>query len=139
MPEKAGRPKRAFDLAEVDKLASLHCTDEEIAAWFGVSPKTIQRRKKNPLFAERLERGRAEGKISLRRAQFKKALEGNVTAQIWLGKQILGQRDRWDIDHSGEVASKTILPEWLLQQLQQNSPLDGDTTPSPANGDSTRT
>ena len=34
------------------------------------------------------------GKISLRRAQFEKALGGNVAMQIWLGKQHLDQRDK---------------------------------------------
>ena len=34
------------------------------------------------------------GRISLRRAQFEKALSGNVVMQIWLGKQHLDQRDK---------------------------------------------
>ena len=34
------------------------------------------------------------GKISLRRAQFEKALGGNVAMQIWLGKQHLDQKDK---------------------------------------------
>lgn len=39
------------------------------------------------------------GKASLRRMQFKSAEDGNVTMQIWLGKQMLGQRDKSEIDH----------------------------------------
>ena len=34
------------------------------------------------------------GKMSLRRQQFKSAENGNVTMQIWLGKQWLGQTDK---------------------------------------------
>ena len=34
------------------------------------------------------------GRISLRRAQFEKALSGNVVMQIWLGKQHLDQKDK---------------------------------------------
>ena len=34
------------------------------------------------------------GKISLRRAQFEKAIGGNVAMMIWLGKQHLDQRDK---------------------------------------------
>ena len=34
------------------------------------------------------------GKISLRRAQFEKALNGNVVMQIWLGKQHLDQKEK---------------------------------------------
>lgn len=33
-------------------------------------------------------------KTSLRRLQWKKASEGNVAMLIWLGKQILGQKER---------------------------------------------
>ena len=38
-----------------------------------------------------------EGKASLRRMQGKSAQDGNVTAQIWLGKQMLGQRDKHEL------------------------------------------
>ena len=34
------------------------------------------------------------GRISLRRAQFEKALSGNVVMQIWLGKQHLDQKEK---------------------------------------------
>ena len=34
------------------------------------------------------------GRISLRRAQFEKALGGNVAMQIWLGKQHIDQKDK---------------------------------------------
>jgi hypothetical protein len=119
---KKGRPKARIDLAQLEKLAGLQCTDEEIAAWFGVTQKTIQRRRKSRKFAEVIERGRAKGRISLRRAQFQAAQAGNIAAQIWLGKQILGQRDKWDIDHSGEVHVKAALPEWLLQKLKSAGP-----------------
>ena len=46
-------------------------------------------------------------KASLRRMQYKAAEGGNVTAQIWLGKQILGQKDK--LEHSGEVAVKRVV------------------------------
>jgi hypothetical protein len=32
------------------------------------------------------------------RAQWKSAMAGNTTMQIWLGKQLLGQRDRHEVD-----------------------------------------
>ena len=44
-------------------------------------------------FAEYFRQKAPAGRISLRRAQFKSAIGGNVMAQIWLGKQMLGQRD----------------------------------------------
>ena len=42
------------------------------------------------------------GKISLRRWQFKSAEAGNVTMQIWLGKQYLGQREQIETDNKND-------------------------------------
>lgn len=38
-------------------------------------------------------RGRHKGRLSVRREQFKLLQAGNATMGIWLGKQLLGQRD----------------------------------------------
>lgn len=83
-----GRPKLVIDADLVTSLAEIHCTYDEIAAVVGCSTDTLKRR-----FADRIEKGREKGKASLRRMQFEKAQEGNATMQIWLGKQLLGQRD----------------------------------------------
>jgi hypothetical protein len=58
-----------------------------------VSTETIERRRKERKFAETIERGRAKGKISLRRTQMRLAEEGNPALAIWLGKQLLGQAE----------------------------------------------
>ena len=83
------RPIKAIDTETVQKLAQLHCTYEEIAQFVGVSTKTLQRS-----YVHLIKKGREMGKISLRRVQFEKALGGNVTMQIWLGKQHLDQKDK---------------------------------------------
>ena len=75
------------------------CTDAEIASGLGVNRATVARRKKTRSFHEALERGRDRGKMSLRRWQFENAKRGNVAAQIWLGKQYLGQVDRFEHQH----------------------------------------
>jgi hypothetical protein len=72
---------------ELEKLCALQCTDEEIAAWFGVSPRTIERRRKVRKFAEVMERGKARGRISIRRTQMRLLEQGNATMGVWLGKQ----------------------------------------------------
>ena len=38
--------------------------------------------------------------MSLRRAQWKSAKSGNVTMQIWLGKQWLGQKEQSEVSIS---------------------------------------
>jgi len=83
-----------IDLSELERLCAIQATDEEIAAWFGVSTRTIERRRLEPEFAEVMERGKAKGRISIRRLQMKLLEEGNATMGVWLGKQILGQVDQ---------------------------------------------
>src|SRR6266478_6280107 len=97
----AGRKMVNIDLVELEKLCSLQCTDEEIGAWFGVSTRTIESRRKQPQFSEVMNRGKAKGRISVRRAQMKLLESGNGTMGVWLGKQLLGQRDVTPIEFSG--------------------------------------
>jgi len=93
--KKMGRPVTKFDYEKVEKLASIHCTDEEIAYILDISPSTIKRHKKDDTrLLDCIEKGHAVGRMSIRRAQFESALKNhNATMQIWLGKQYLGQRD----------------------------------------------
>lgn len=94
MPEekgKAGRPKHKFTEAEtemVKRLSELFCSQEEIAYAMGCSRSVL--RNYTDLIAE----GKAQGRVKLRRAQMSKALEGNPTMLIWLGKQLLQQSDQ---------------------------------------------
>lgn len=88
-----GRKKIEIDWKQVEELAAIMCTQIEIAAVLGISTKTLQRSKK---FWEVYDRGREKAKTSLRRAQFKKAMDGNTTMLIWLGKQYLEQREKTD-------------------------------------------
>jgi hypothetical protein len=90
-----GRPRLKIDAATVEKLAQIGCKNEEIADHFGCSTDTIERR-----FAGELTKGRADLKMSLRRWQLESAKKGNVVMMIWLGKQILGQIERSQIDVS---------------------------------------
>jgi hypothetical protein len=82
-----------IDMAELERLSAMQCTDEEIAAWFKVTTRTIERRRKNRSFAEVMDRGKAKGRISVRRMQMKLLEAGNATMGVWLGKNILGQVD----------------------------------------------
>jgi len=40
------------------------------------------------------------GKASLRRTQWKAATGGNSTMMVWLGKNVLGQTDKQEIEHN---------------------------------------
>jgi hypothetical protein len=83
-----GRDKKVIPPPQVEELASLGCTDRDIANFFGIKEDTLRYN-----FADNLIKGREELKVSLRRAQLKLALSGNAVMLIWLGKNLLGQTD----------------------------------------------
>lgn len=94
-----GRPKKEIDYETVEKLANIQCTQEEIASFLGISSRTLLRDEKfNELFAK----GRENGKMSLRRIQWKHA-EKSATMAIWLGKQYLGQKDNIEVANTDEL------------------------------------
>ena len=101
----AGRKPVKIDLVELEKLCVLHSTDEDLAYYFGVSSRTIENRKKQSEFAQAMARGKAKGRLSVRRAQMKLLDSGNVVMAIWLGKQLLGQRDTRPIELSGPTGN----------------------------------
>lgn len=92
---KRGRPKIELSDAQVELLASFHLTLNELAKFFGCSKKTLTNR-----FADNIQRGWNEAKVSLKRKQFEVALGGNTALLIWLGKQYLNQKDRHEVDWS---------------------------------------
>lgn len=97
-PRRRGRPRVEIDFKKLEALCQIHATDEEMAMHFNCSVKTIERLKRNPDYAPVFSKGRADGKISLRRAQFQEALKGNTALLIWLGKQFLNQADKVESD-----------------------------------------
>jgi hypothetical protein len=109
---------------ELEKLCSLQCTHEELAAWFNCSTRTIEKYAKKPEFAEVMARGRAKGRISVRRAQMKLLESGNATMGIWLGKQLLGQRDVTPVELSGANGAPLQISLEVLDAIlaQPNKP-----------------
>lgn len=95
---KMGRPTIEIDWVLFDYLCHLQCTLEEIAGAFGCSEDTIQKRVKeeyNVTFTVYYAEKSAFGKASLRRTQFKKAVQDeDVKMLIHLGKQYLNQSDK---------------------------------------------
>ena len=99
---KMGRPRKDIDWKLFDELCKIQCTEIEIAACLNVSVDTLERRckeKYESTFADVYAQKREGGKTSLRRAQWLSAIEGKNTAmQIFLGKNMLGQADKQEID-----------------------------------------
>src|SRR5580658_5803219 len=95
------RPKARINMEELEKLCAMQCRDEEIAAYFRVSTRTLERRRKVQGFREAIERGRAKGRVSVRRQLFRLANGGNLGATIFLAKNLLGYKDVVATEHSG--------------------------------------
>ena len=92
-PSKGGRPKKyKIDTKQLQNLVRFGCTNIEIADFFGCSSSLIEKS-----YSEFTTKGRAEKKLRLRQLQWKSAEAGNVTMQIWLGKQYLDQRDKQEL------------------------------------------
>jgi AraC-like DNA-binding protein len=83
-----GATQRVVPPDDCFRLASMGCTDREIADWFEISESTLRYN-----FSSYLTKARSQLKQRLRLAQLRVALDGNPTMLIWLGKQILGQTD----------------------------------------------
>ena len=101
---EGGRPRVEIDIDKLRNMVRIQCTAEECAGVFECSVDTLDRRLKEDGykgFADFYKRYSDEGKSSLRRAQWKAAQDGNPTMLVWLGKQMLGQRDKQEIEHKG--------------------------------------
>ena len=129
-----GRPKLVLDDMPVDKyelaeyLASLMCTNEEIAVGLGISLSTLYARLGNKNYSyvkkdgtvtevcdahlqEAITRGKERGKMELRRILRAQAKRGNTAAGIFLAKNELGYSDRQRVQHEGERGGVTIVNE----------------------------
>ena len=95
------RPRVKINLTELEKLYGMQCTDEEVAGFLGISTRTLTRRKQVKKTAEVIDRAKAKGRVSVRRALFRLAASGNVAASIFLAKNLLGYRDVRSNEHSG--------------------------------------
>ena len=112
-----GRPVKEIDWKMVDKMLFIQCTQLEICGILEVSEDTLCRRSlemHGVTFAEYSEQKRQGGRMSLRRKQMDLAMSGNVTMNIWLGKQYLGQKDKQ------ETTIDTLKPIQLAYSVDQS-------------------
>lgn len=83
------RPKIKIDEVQLEKLAMMQCTTQEIASFFNCSVDTIDRR-----FADIIKKGRDMGNISMKRRLFGLVEKENLGAIIWWGKNYCGMSDK---------------------------------------------
>jgi hypothetical protein len=133
------RPEAKIDFVELEKLCGMQCTDEEIAGFFGVSTRTIERRRQGRRFREVMERAKAKGRVSVRRSLFRLANAGNIAAAIFLAKNLLGYRDVVNTEHSGvaggpiQIAATPDYSKLTYEELQQLRAIDQKAFPQGRN------
>lgn len=109
-----GRPKKELtdkEWASVEYMAIIHCTGEEMAGVLGIDYDTFNARIRDKFgcnFSEWYKEASAKGNMSLRRSQWKSAEGGNVTMQIFLGKQWLGQKDKIDANINNDDSAMVM-------------------------------
>ena len=82
------RHKTPADVDLIYKLASIHCSNSEIASIVGIHYDSLRRH-----YADVIIAGKESGKSKLRRRMWEQAMNGNVTMLIWLSKNHLGFAD----------------------------------------------
>lgn len=103
LSNKGGRPPKDINPKMIEKLASIGCTGDEIAAVLDCCRDTLYAR-----FSDSLKKGQDKAKATLRRLQWQSAISGNVTMQIWLGKNMLGQSSKHEIKSLDEQVIQVI-------------------------------
>ncbi len=126
------------DFERLVAMIRIQCTQEEICGIFGMTAETLNTRleeRGEGSFSTLYKKHGDEGKASLRRAQWKAATEShNPTMLVWLGKQMLGQKDKQEFDHTSSDKSMTpqqidlskAPPELLKWIVDQSDKSDED-------------
>ena len=130
----AGRPKAIIDWKKVDQMLQAACTGPEIAAALGFHPDTLYNACKQDHktdFSAYSQAKRAHGDLLLKTAQFKKAMDGDNTMQIWLGKNRLGQSERNNVKHEVNGASLWVQLHGLMEQARRAYDTEDTQPPEP--------
>jgi hypothetical protein len=96
------RPRLDIDPRQVEQLAAIGCSGDEIAAVIGCSRDLIYKR-----FSTVLKEGHEKRNASVRRAQYEVGVKNkNAVMLIFLGKQFLGQSDK--VEQTGTMKHEHI-------------------------------
>lgn len=124
-----GRPLKELDPQQFEKLCFLQCTIREMASFFNVNKDTVEawcKRHYGEPFSDCFRKFSANGKISLRRAQFRLA-EKNTAMAIWLGKQYLDQRDVQELKQTVSTERPDPYDKLTVEELRELARLGKDT------------
>ena len=127
---KGGRPKKDINWEQLKAMVRIQCTQEECAAVLGVDVDTLSARLREQdyaSFSDFYKKYSHEGLASLRRAQWKAAVEqNNPTMLVWMGKQMLGQKDKVHNEHTGEDGAPIKVNQITLSAPDMPLPADDE-------------
>lgn len=118
MAKKMGRPNELdekIDSGELEKLLRLYPTLDDVCDWFDVSERGLQRyikRHYNSTFDDIRNKMWVKTKTAIKRVQIDKALKGDNTMLIWVGKNMLGQSDNVEVKDA--TPNKTLTLKYKL-------------------------
>ena len=119
-----GRPYKEINWDLVDDLLIAGCSGTEIAPHFDMHPHTFYDRvfeEKKMLFTDYSLQKKCKGDSILRHVQYKKAIKGDNTQLIWLGKNRLGQRDSADVSIAEDtVKAFSSVMDYFAKMQQPN-------------------
>jgi hypothetical protein len=131
--KKVGKPAVPIDAWQVEFMASLFSTQQEMADFFGITQQSLSERLQREPLKTAYQNGLAAGRLKLRSAQMKAATENlNPAILIWLGKQkgILDQRDQPVQTTPQDVnISVRYVAEWGATPTSLGDPSDPSPTP----------
>lgn len=102
-----GRPTMVVTedgLNYIERMARKGCILDDIAEEMGISKTVFYNSSNKGRVSKAYNRGVAECDNRLRAAQVSRALDGNATMLVWLGRVRLGQREQ-EAESSGELAA----------------------------------
>jgi hypothetical protein len=86
-----GRPRKIVDPVEVEKMAAVGCTPEEIGGILNCSARTVDQR-----FCKPFKKGQQKLRHTLKRVLLREAVTGNTAALIFAAKVYCGLREPRD-------------------------------------------
>lgn len=108
----AGRKKYNIDWKVVDHYLTCGCSGAQVAAKIGIGSDCLYLRVKEEFgvdFSAYMQQKRATGETLVKEAQFDEAVrKRNTSMLIWIGKQMLGQSERQEVAHSGNIPIQIV-------------------------------
>jgi hypothetical protein len=138
-----GRPNKVLHWDRVDHMLEAGCTGTQIASVFDMHPDTFYlkvKKEKGMGFTEYCRIKKDCGDSRLLSAQFDKALTGDNTMLVWLGKNRLKQRDApidMQVTQAQVDINEAVMAQLTLNQQAAKDALESNKEEKPIADDHT--